>query len=399
MPFTPSIFNASYTLGSSGETILFDGTTVERFAPDGTSLQVYGTLPGFAFPSFVTLSENRNFGLVGENSTGGIFSLDIAAGSLTPIGTLDFNYAATITRDGVAYISAASTGSPDLNDIYRVDLAGAGAFELIAQVPGFSGPVALESTGDLLVGIASTPDQVIRFTDAQINGGVPLSELDAQLVTTNWNGIAQMTVDPKTGALYIAEHDYVNFVDPATVYRAGSDKSNSTEIFAADAGFTVGAIQLFSSGLNEAIFSAFQPERGGTMVLAMTDFFSTTERRVIRPKRPVAVLAGPGVGGPGDVTFICEGAYPGAKIAIAFAQTFGNFPHEFAIPVDGIPFFWSLNIPQQSLVPGFKKVDANGRATFTFTNTGGTFTGVLSFQGAILDEDLNLIGATSAVHL
>ena len=399
LDFAPPIFNATFTLNSTGETILFDGNTVERIAPDGTSLQTYGTLPGFGFPSFVTLSEDRNFGLVGENSTGVIYSLDLKAGTLTSIGTLAFNYGATIDRDGVAYISAAATASPDFNDIYRIDLAGAGIFELIAQVPGFSGPVALESNGDLLVGLAADPDRVVRFTDAQVNGGVQLSEGDSQLVTTNWNGIAQMTVDHKTGNLFIAEHDFLFFTDPAVVYRAGTDKSNSEEIHTVDPGLSIGSIQLFSSGTNDAIFSSFQPERGGTMVLASTDFFSTTERVAIRPVRPRAMLAGPGFSGPGDVTFICERAFPGEKILIVFGQTSGLKPHEIAIPVDGIPFFWSLNTGAQSLVPGLKSVDTNGRATYTFDNTGGTLTGLFSFQAAIIDDSGALVGCTPVVSL
>ena len=137
------IFNASFTLNENGETIVFDGLTVERYAPDGTSLELYGTLPGFGFPSFVVVSNNRRYGLVGESSNGVVYALDLRLGTLTAIDTLTFNYDAAIGDDGIGYVSAAATGISGVNGIYRIDTEGTNMFELIATVPGFSGPVAL----------------------------------------------------------------------------------------------------------------------------------------------------------------------------------------------------------------------------------------------------------------
>lgn len=399
LAFAPPAFNATFTLNASGETIIFDGITVERIAADGTMLQLYGTLPAPTFPSFVVLSDDQQYGLIGESSNGEIYSIDLKLGTLTLLGTLDFNYDAVIDRDGFAYISAAGTVPFGSNGLYRIDLAGVGTFELIAQVPGFSGPVAVEANGDVLLGLADSPNRIVRYNSAQLSGGVVLSELDGQAVSTDWNGLAFITVDFETGNVLVAEHDYVTFTDPAKIHIVDGDKASSKAIYEAQAGLSISRLQFFGDEVSPAIFSAFQPERGGTLLFSMTDFAAFTERRVIRPKRPSIVFAGDGATGAGAGELVCINAYPNADIVIAFAFSTGDSPHEIPVIVEGLPLFWTLKIPTQDLVPSLISCDANGRASFSFTNPGGVLTDLLTFQAAIIDDAGAVVGSSPAASL
>ena len=399
LSYAPPIFSANYTLNASGEAIVFDGLTVERFAADGTSLQLYGSLPAFGFPSFVVLSENQQYGLLGESSNGEIYSLDLALGTITLLGTLSFNYDAVIDRDGIAYISAAGTAPFGFNGLYRIDLAGAGTFEQVAQVPGFSGPLALEANGDVLLALADSPNRIIRYTSTQLAGGMLLSEADGQAISTNWNGLAFMTVEPETGNILVAEHDFVTFTDPGRIHIVDGDKASSKVVYEATPGFSIARLQLFGDGISPAIFSSFQPERGGTLMFSQTDFFSLAERRVVRPQRPAMVLAGDGATGSGDVELVCTGAYPNADIAIAYAISGGDSPFEIPVDIDGIPVFWTLKIPTQALVPTLIATDANGRAAFSFSNPGSVLTGLLTLQVAIIDDQNNVVGSSPSASL
>ena len=399
LPYTPPIFNATFTLNASGETIVFDGNTVERVAADGTSLQVYGTIPALSFPSFAVLSEDHQYALVGESSQGEIYSIDLKLGTLTLLGSLEFNYDAVIDRDGFAYISAAGNVPFGSNGLYRIDLEGAGTFELVAQVPGFSGPVALEANGDVLLALADSPNRIIRYTSAQLNSGSVLSDLDGQVVSTDWSGLAFMTSDPETGNVVVAEHDYVNFIDPAKIHIVDGDKASSKAIYEAPAGFSIARLQLFGDEVSPAIFDSFQPERGGTLLYSVTDFFSTTERRVIRPKRPSLALAGAGVSGSGSVEIVCINAHPNADIAIAYNLSVDDSPFEVPVFADNRPLFWSLKVPTQALVPSLISSDANGRASFTFNNPGAVLTGMLTFQAAIIDASGEVVGTSPAASL
>ena len=172
--FAPPLFGVSATF-STGAVIAFDGQLIERYSANGVLLQTYATLPAFVFPSFIVLSPNEAFAVAGESSTGDILRIDIGTGAVTTLTSLANNYDAFIDPANDVFISAAASVS-GMNDLIRVDPS-SGIPELLAQVPGFSGPIARRANGDLLLGLSDTPNRVISYTAAQLVGGVVLDEL------------------------------------------------------------------------------------------------------------------------------------------------------------------------------------------------------------------------------
>lgn len=399
LAFSPPLFSASATL-SGGDVLVFDGVTVDRYDAAGLFQESYLTLPGFTFASFVAVSPDETFALVGESSNGELHRIDLVLGGSSLLATVAFNYDATIDpAGGVAWVSAASA-VPGSNDLVEVDL-GSGATAVKVTVPGFSGPVALEANGDLLLGISDSPNRVVRFTAAQLAGGGPLAEGDGELVTTGWSGISYLLSEPESGAVLVVENDFVTFTQPTILARAGADPASSSALYTAGPGISLGKPQLFVDTGDPQRFVAFQPQTGGRAVFSTTDFFSSNDRVEVRPKRATASVSGPGVGQftQGLVTYTVHDALPGGIVALYFGLSATFDPMETAYTVSPWPdpLFWGLDASTHAFIAFPFLVDANGEASFTYYDP-GIIGGDVAMQAALGDEDFNLIGtATGAV--
>ncbi len=400
LPFSPPVFGVSATF-DGGDVLTFDGEVMERVTVDGTRVQTYGTLASPVFASFAVIAPDESFAVVGESSTGVLYRIDLASGSVSPLTSLTSNYDAVIDASGSIYVSAGTM--PGMNDLFRVDST-TGDVDHVAQVPGFSGPVDLDATGNLFLGIAQFPNRIVRYSPAQLAGGSLLSEADGVLVTTGWNGISYLLIDQETDNLFVVESDFVNFTDPPVVYRALSGKAFSEAVFVApDSLFSFGKLELETDASHPAIFRAFQPELGGRLTVPVTDFGAFASERVsIQPRRPTAQVSGPGTGpgNSGPIEYTVEGAFPGGAILLGFglASTLDPVESAYIIHPDVPPIFWGLNAGQHKFVQLRLAVDAGGKATFTVFNPGfyGAF---IAFQSGLTDSNLEIVGSAPSVVL
>lgn len=401
LPFAPAIGAVSATL-STGSTLSFDGVAFERYSIGGVLQQTYGTLPGFTFASFLKVDTSETFAIAGESSNGELFRIDLVAGTATPLTTLPFNYDAAIASTGTVYVSAAA-GAPGVNQIYAVDST-TGASTFLAEVPGFSGPIAVRSNGDVLIGVTDGVNRILSFAAADlaaVTPGAELGESDATLLSSGWTGLSWMIADQESNEVFIADSDFVNFVDPAAIHRMRGDKGTSPVVATAAPGAFYGGLEIVSSSSNPEVFREFQPETGGLLRYQVTDFFSFVLRSEIEPVRPTAMLSGPGVGGDGLVDYTVSGAMPNAVYWLFFGPSSLAPSTEVPLVFGGdLPtFFWGIDVGSQRYLPFLLPTDASGSGTFSFVNAGGALNGLIAFQSPIGDMFGNLLGSANAVQL
>src|SRR6185436_9666725 len=100
------------------------------------------------FASFVVPTPDGSAVALGESTNNGIFLAQTDGSGLVPVTTVVFNYAAAYAPNGDLYVSAATGGFGNGNDIVRVRFSPPSAVN-IGHVAGPSGPVTVKGNGDL----------------------------------------------------------------------------------------------------------------------------------------------------------------------------------------------------------------------------------------------------------
>ncbi len=192
-----------------GRLIISDSTDVYILEEDGTKTVVaHFEQPGL-FGSFVEVPQHF-WGevYVGESSVGTISSFpleygwvcSIGPGTLQVVAELPFNYDMDLDSLGRPFVSAAIPGSdPPANGLfwlYDFD----DRTHLIAQLDGWSGPLAFDQKGNLFYCTATSyppapVERIVFFRREQVDaafGGAVLTESDAQVLVTGIYGLSDM---------------------------------------------------------------------------------------------------------------------------------------------------------------------------------------------------------------
>src|SRR5262249_25233526 len=149
--------------------------------------------------------------IAGESSYGRLFRVDLAAGQLSLVAQMPYNFDAVFEDANHLLISAATCGYNCGNDILRVDVT-SGAQTLVAQVPGASGPLARSSNGDLYYAVQSSQSppppgsiRIVRWGASQLASGTVLTLMNAQNVASGFDGVAALAFEDRLGHLLVAE--------------------------------------------------------------------------------------------------------------------------------------------------------------------------------------------------
>jgi hypothetical protein len=385
-------FDACAVLPNS-DRIVFDGTIVFREAEDGTFLQMLGTWPSPVFASFVLPDPTSTFALVGESSTGDIYTVDLGGAGMQFLCNLFYNFDARFEDAGHVLVSAATCGQLCGNEIHRVDLSN-GATTMVATVSGPSGALARAANGDLYYGVnpdwPATTGSIIRWTAAQISSGVIQTEATATPFATGIEPVSSMEIEPVFGNLFVAQPAFGG----TSHVREYAPNGQLRGTILASPEYLSGIAFLRTSGVGS--FQAFQPS-GVRLLYRATDYVSspnTSATRTIRTKRPRASTSGPGLTGPGFVTIKVKDAMPNASIRMLMGAAANYDPNEatYARPY----FLFHTGMPLNGIrslqsVP----TDGNGEATYAWFNP-GTWQGTRVFQALIRDSTGRFIGSSTA---
>jgi len=389
-------FAVSTTL-SSGEIVAFDGVGLDLYDEAGNLVRSLGSLPGFVFPSFVVADPGETLVVLGESSTGLLYTKSLSSTSdPAPLTQLTNNFDAAFAPDSQLYVSAATCGFGCGNDIWLVHPV-TGVKTLVAQVAGPSGPLACAPSGDLYYATASDlfpppagSSSVLRWSAAQLAAGNLLGEADAQVLGAGFTGAAQLALDPRSGALFLGENDFGTGENHIRALHGSP--AQSPVILEGRPFLSLGNLD-FNAAAGPARFLPHQPAAGGTLTYTTTDFGALFERYALEPRRPQIAFSGPGTSGPGPFALDLDSGPPLGFARILYGPQSQLPGQESALVLGGLPLFVGLGLGTISSLPGLVALDAQGQATVGFNNP-GNLSGLFAVQLLLLDSGLHL-AATS----
>jgi hypothetical protein len=382
---------------SNGELIVWNGQTVERQSSSGALLTTLADFsPQFFFTGALAIAPSEQFALVGESSNGDLYRVDLVNGGATLLNNLFFNFDATFEAPDKALVSA-STGSLGTgSEVWRIDTS-SGDLTGLVQLPGASGPVAVDALGNLIVATASNQfpaplgsSSVYLFLAAQLTGAPVLSAAQGFVLGSGFDGASSMTIDAASGQIYLAEN---NFGAGTNRIRQVSGNQAQSPILIEGPSFGWLGVQGIVAGSQGALLAPYQPAFGGRVLVTSTDFFSYDERLGVEPRRPLLGATGPGASGAGPFTLaLTDGPLNGFAL-LAYGPSLAVGPE---LPIFGLgqPLFTGLSLASASLLPATFVLNGAGAFSQGFVNS-GALTGVLTAQALCFDSQLSAVGSST----
>lgn len=395
----PAAFIGGLAPLPGGHLALFDGARVVEIDPaaDGAVLRVLFTPAQFVFGSFLAVDPTDSFVVFGESSFGTLTRIPLDGSPPTSVSTITFNYDGAFDANGVLHVARGNT-SFTATDIVRVDL-GTGATQVVASLPGPSGPIAFDGSGALLYGENSPTfpappgsGNVLAFAATQlanVQTSGPLTDSDALVLATGLNAITDLVVDAE-GDLVIADAIFGTL----TTY---APTGVIEEVLALPSALGVGITYLAfvdDGATHTASFSGFQPSNGGNLATVVSDFATTNEIVAIQPRRPTLLVAPTNPVPPGPFAVTLEHAPPfGFALYFIAAATSAQ---EIVVHAGTVPLMFALAPPgivQLGIVP----LDANGAIALPASNPG--VGGAIAVQAVVLDATFAPRGTSVALSL
>ncbi len=374
---------------SDGGYVSFDGLAFERYDAAGAWVETYDTLPAFVFPSFLEVHPSELFAICGESSNGDLFTIDLVAGSVTPLVNLVYNYDLAWDSDpAYAYVSASLGGWAAGNDVLRVEIA-SGQYTEVAYAVGPSGPIAVDGDGNLYYvtqfeGTAWPPplgeEHLLMWSDAQLDAGVQLTEADATYLTAGLDGGSSMLHDPHSGYLFLAHTNHQGLAhEVLAIATDGTVVDTLAECYTWIAGLEVdhdgGPATCFAQQPTNALLRVQNTDFGG----------STRDRVTLEPMRAQASYSGPAAGAPGDATVTISGAEPDSKVVLLISRATDLLPSELVLPLGwGAPTFFAAPPERVLRRTAALPTDSLGEADFTYWQS-PSMEGALLFQALLYD--------------
>lgn len=368
-----------------GSILGFDGTTLEHFDSNGLQLATLATLPAPVFGSFLKLSPDLAFAVLGESSQGNLYRIELDGSGYSLIGSLAFNYDASFESPSSLIVSAATAGFGLGNDLVRVDLP-SGATQFLAHLAGASGPLVVDLAGNLYYGTTSAAfpapagsSEILRFDAALLDGSMLLDESHASVISAGFDNATALAFDALHGDLFLAEVN--GNLNVNQIRRVGASPSLSPVLLSGTPGEFLSNLE-FHEGDGQSKMRAFQEFRGGQLFYSTTDFFSSFERRRITPQRAELVLSGPGTQGLGQVDLNITGAQPNGSVLLFYGPAAQVINPEYAVNLQALdfPLLFGVNPTGVRVVAGMLVLDSNGAGQLSLHNPSGQ-TGIFAVQG------------------
>lgn len=397
----------SQTLATSSGLITFDGTNVQ-LTPPGMSPQTLLTVSGLAFGSFLLqTSTNRVlFGHTGPGPAGSsdaVWSLPLQGPApAQPLAMVPFNYDATMLTPNTVLLSARLGGfAAASNELVALDLT-TGSTQVVASVPGASGPVAVAANGDIFyaTGYAGFPPlpgtaEVLRFPrqqfDAAIASSTVLGLADAQSVMSGLDAVGDFAFDDDGDLLFV---DWWNG-RVSEISDAAGQPWLALVIDYGAASVTATALQ-FVPGSAHGDFEPFQPPNG-TLLVHETDYTTMSQLRSLTTATATVSVAPGTTLGAGPFTLSVAGG-PSLGIGVV-ALAAGVSPNTVPLQVPGFEqrLWWNAALTTGPILVTVA-FDAVGHAALTASSPGFAPAVPATLQVAFVAAN-GVLGATGALGI
>ena len=184
---------------SDGRILTYDGRYIDLWDSRGDLLMNLGVFPSAGEPGAFELSPGEAYALVGEKTTGLLFRVPIDGSPILQVATLERNADAAFESAQTVLVSAGTGTAGGGFELWRVHV-GSGETELLASLPGGSGPIARDS-GGAVVCLPTKPGEVgttrlYRFGSEDLvpfdepilaaTGGMLAVEVESRPVAGDW---------------------------------------------------------------------------------------------------------------------------------------------------------------------------------------------------------------------
>ncbi len=330
---------AGTVLSTPSGLVAFDGYDLVLTVPGQPSQSLlHFTTP--VFGSF-TIAAGPGQVLFGESSTHRVWLVPLQGPPPAhAVARVTFNYDAVLLVPNRALVSAKTGGfATPGNELVVIDLA-SGATQVVAQLPGASGPLALAANGDLYYATASLAfppppgaSTVLRFRRPVLDQAVAqaqvLSIVNAEVVYAGLDAASDLAFDDDGDLFFVdwwnSRVGELNDVDGPQVSLGNALIDYATMPFSAS------TLQFLPAGTG-GVFEPFQPA-GGSMLVHETDFWSVSQLRTLRSLRPSLLVIAPTPVPSGNFSLVAT-AGPKNGIGVVALATSG-IPGETALTVPG----------------------------------------------------------------
>ncbi len=379
---------------ADGSLYYFDGTTLYR-VKGGNQVKVYGPVSK-VFGSFIAKIPGKAALLFGESSKGTI--TEIGIGTLPyfrKVTTLAYNYDCAFGPRGEILVSAPPGGAFGKNAVYLVDPK-TGSADLLVQVKGYSGPVAVTPSGDLLLGIVPSAyppppgsARIVRFPLSKwrsaIGPGV-LTEKDGVVLAPHLDNVSRIALD-RTGRVYFSDskNKAVWALAPAPVQVYKEAKETPTYL-------------ALARGRGPARLRPYQPAGGDALLCAVSEWGKKNDLVRIESARP-ALAGNPANPVPprSRVLLSLAGGPPRGRGVVLFSLR--ALPRERPLSFPGLDFPLFLGLNPASLLGGAAlPLDGSGAGSLAGSWPGG-YRAALHVQVFLLGPGGSLLGSSNPYRL
>ncbi len=270
-----------------GRLATYDTSTGEILAHGGSQSSSLAKFSPSVFGSFLVLAPGGDALIFGESSTGGVYSVPLAGGGATPIDHISFNFDLAFDASGHGLVSAPGLGGANSIRLLDGDPLQESR-EVVVNLGGFSGPVALDVEGNLYYGTYNPAllggQQILKFRSDLLQRaleGPPLVEADAELYLDELPGAYNLRVSA----------DRVLFTDLG--FSSGTGTLFGAKVGSVVSVFPIATFQV-PAGLCSPSVLAFRPGSlpflagsgmdGGSVAVAYSDFATVSGVAEITPR-------------------------------------------------------------------------------------------------------------------
>lgn len=383
---------------SAGRRVSFDGQSLTL--ESGLGSRVLVSFPSPVFGSFTVALDSGHL-LFGESSTNGLWLVPLNGPlPLQPLATLSLNYDAAPYSPTLAVVSAKTGGwSAADNDLWIVDTQ-TGTTQLLAQIPGASGAVAVSTSGDIYYATASplypTPPgttEVLRFRRAVVDLALQQNQVlgiaHADLMWSGLDSASDLEFDDDGDLFFV---DWWNNRVGELNDVASTAAWVTTLIDYGVAPYGPATLQ-FLRGNNPAVFEPMQPV-AGTLVVHETSFGTLSQLRTVQAQQPSTTIAAADPVPSGAFTIgVSNGPAQGVGLVAIGLSGMSN-PTATTVAGFEAPLWWDAGLLSASWTQ-LVTFDSQGRANLTLTNPGTAMPVTFLTQTACLSAAAGTLGSTA----
>lgn len=286
LEFSPNDVVGGLLYTPEGALVTYVGSQV--LLHDGNSTVTLTSLDSPVFGAFAVLSPERDAVVFGESSEGNVYSVPLSGGGRTLLDNVPFNYDLVFDQTGRGLVST-TTSLGGAQRIVLLDDDPMGPLQsVIENIPGFSGPMAVDDEGNFYYGTADlmseTGQSLVRFSKGQIQTAVEQGPIDfslGEVVLSEIGGFSDMLWHD--GAVYFTDLGFASGL--GTLQRIDARANYAVSVvagFPSRGAFTSPTLFDLRPGRRE--FVAGVGEDGGTLVVAYADFATINKVAEITPQ-------------------------------------------------------------------------------------------------------------------